>query len=68
MAGMYEHTIDSISSGHKIYVFRLGILLSAYFCMHVFTYHVMMVNLPLYAGCDMFIFTTCNQLPYYVGR
>ena len=44
MAGMYEHTIDRISSGHKIYVFRLGILLSAYFCMHVFTYHVMMVK------------------------
>ena len=30
MAGMYEHTIDRISSGYKIYVFRLGILLSAY--------------------------------------
>ena len=37
MAGMYEHNIDRISSGHKIYVFSLGILLSAYFCMHVFT-------------------------------
>ena len=44
MAGMYEHTIDRISSRHKIYVFRLGILLSAYFCMRVFTYHVMMVK------------------------